>query len=85
MMSLIDELRDQLSGSPSNAPSSMEALTGSFRHSETEMARVSHLESLKGAIAFEDRTDPEHELERQAHDVARRWVEARRLRGFLAD
>ena len=85
LMSLIEELRGQLSGAPELHPTSMEGLAGICRDHETSHRMLSQSETVNGGILVEDHTDPETQLELRAADIAQRWVEARRLRGLLAD
>ena len=85
LMNLIEELRGQLSGAPEQHPTSMESLAGIFRDSETGSLQFSQSETNSETILVEDHTDPEMQLEMRAHDIARRWVDARRMQGHLAD
>ena len=85
LMNLIEELRGQLSGAPEQHPTSMEGLAGIFRDGETGSLQFSQSETRSETMIVEDHTDPDMQLEMRAHDIARRWVEARRMQGHLAD
>jgi len=84
-MTLIEELREQLSGTPRNATASIGEMTDSFRSVRSEMSQISQFETTENGVIYEDRTDPDVRLEIAAHDIARQWIDARRHQGVLGN
>lgn len=85
VMTLIEELREQLSGAPSNSRASMDEIADSFRLGRSDMNHFSQFETTTSGVVFEDRTNPDVQLELEAREVARQWIEARRHQGFLGN
>lgn len=84
-MTLIEELREQLSGAPRNAATSMDEMADCFRETCSGLDHSSQIETHSAGISVEDRTNPDVRLELEARDVARQWIEARRHQGFLGN
>lgn len=84
-MTLIEELREQLSGAPRNQATGIDEMTDYFRQTCSALDHTSHIETHSAGIRFEDRTSPDVQLELEARDVARQWIEARRHQGFLSN
>jgi len=85
VMTLIEELREQLSGAPSNSMASMDEIADSFRLGRSDMNHFSQYETTAGGVLYEDRTNPDVQLELEAREIARQWIEARRHQGHLGN
>jgi len=84
-MTLLEELREQLSGAPRNPATSMDEMADCFRATCSGLDHSSQFETQSVGIGFEDHTNPDVRLELEAREVARQWIEARRSQGFLGN